>query len=289
MEKIREKVIAKYHELTNRQKIVAKFLLDEPKLVALYPAKEIGKRTQTSETTVIRLCYSLGYSGYSMLQEEIRKSFLLPKTSQDHLQELTKNLEHNDDILSRVMSQDIQYVQQMRDELDAALYANVIQAIIDAEKIIVIGLRTTYAAAHWLAYTLNIIKGDTYIYRGEMDDANYLMTEINPNWLVIALSFPRYVQETVNFIQAAKERGAKVAVITDDELSPVGRKGDMLIKVSTPKPTSLKGMPVVFSVMNALMTGVMAADSERTQRRIQTYQETSESYYSFFKYSEDDA
>ncbi|WP_243292048.1 MurR/RpiR family transcriptional regulator [Bacillus sp. FJAT-47783] len=275
-ENVFEKIRKNYNELTNRQKPVAKFILDEPKQVALHPAKKIGELTSTSETTVIRLCYALGYSGYTSLQNDIRYSLLNEKEDPlEKLKNITGDLKDVDHLVKNVIEDDVSYIQQTLQKLDMSSYHKSIKAMIEAKNIIVVGFRSSYASAHWLAYTLNIIKGNVHLFRGEMEDANYLINRVNEDYLIIALSFPRYTESTIRFVSAAKLKGAKVLAITDDELSPIGPLADLLLKVVTATPTTLKGMPVIFSLLNLLVAGVSATDKANVQQRIHEYNQTS--------------
>jgi len=240
LKRINQQIKQNYNELSQRLKLVANFIIENPKLIALYPAKEIGKLTETSETTVIRCSNALGYSGYAALQEDIRKALLLPNDN-DPLQALKRGIKTEYNVINDVMEQDIEYIKQTYMELDELLFLEAVNSIVKAKKIIVVGLRTSYAPASWLAYSLNIVKGETILFKGDIDDANYLLTEVNEDWLIVALSFQRYVEQTISFVKAAKEKGASDLTITDNELSPVGIIADLTIKVITPIPTSLKG------------------------------------------------
>lgn len=164
---------------------------------------------------------------------------------------------------------------------DNRLYSEIIEAIINAKRIVVIGLRTSYAPAHWLSYTLNVVKGNTTLYRGEIDDANYILSGIDENCLVIAISFPRYARETLSFVKAARSTGAKIFSLTDDDLSPIGRNTDFLIKVTTPEPASIKGLPTIFSILKLFVTGVMNRDKENVHKNFSKYRETSNLFRSF--------
>jgi len=97
------------------------------------------------------------------------------------------------------------------------------------------------------------------------------MSRLTEKSLVIAFSFPRYAQETVSYVRAAKDRGASVLAITDHELSPIGIMADYLLEIKTAIPTALKGMPVIFSVLNVLVNGIFANDLENVQHRIDQY------------------
>ncbi|MET3288236.1 MurR/RpiR family transcriptional regulator [Brevibacillus fluminis] len=289
MESVHERIRKSFEQLTTQQKSVAKYILDEPNQVALLPAKVIGANTGTSETTVIRLCYSLGYSGFSELQNEIRQSLLFPVIQENVVQtfhDATYDYSDSDDVISFTMEQDMAFIQKTMNGLDRRLFDQAVQAIVKAKKIVVAGGRTSYASAYWLSFALNIVKGDTHLYRGQVDDANYLISEANEDWLMIALVFPRYLQDTVQFAKAAKEKGVTIVAITDHELSPLGPFADVLLKVTTPSPTTLKGMSTIFTLLNALVSGVTQVDRERAQKRIKMYDKTSEQFYPFVQRNE---
>ncbi|WP_255668528.1 MurR/RpiR family transcriptional regulator [Brevibacillus daliensis] len=284
MENVHDRIRKHFNHLTNQQKLVAKFFLDEPKEVALHPAKVIGGFTKTSETTVIRLCYALEYSGYSELQNEIRKHLLSPVKRDSPLLKYHDSTEQGgqgSNLFIYNMEQDLIHIQQSIEQIDIQLMDRAVESIIRAKKIYVVGFRSSFAPAQWLYFTLNVVKGNTFLYQGQVDDANHYISEASKDCLVIAISFPRYVQETISFTQAAKEKGAKVLAISDDELSPIGVVADLLLKVTTPLPTTLKGMSTMFSVLNALISGVAYVDREKVQKRIRKYEEASHQFYPF--------
>src|SRR5699024_8630359 len=51
--------------------MVATFILNNLSFVATNAATEVGEKTNTSETTVIRFCYAIGLKGYAQLQREM--------------------------------------------------------------------------------------------------------------------------------------------------------------------------------------------------------------------------
>jgi len=282
---IREKVRKIYPTLTKSQKVVANFLLDDAKFIALHSAREIGEITQTSETTVIRFCYALGYSGYAVLQKDIRESFLYRQQPSSAViqaySDATANLAHERNAVQSVIEQDIIYLQQLLEDANLPGYTRAIEAILAAKHIIVVGFRSSYAPANWLSFTLNVIRGNAHLYQGAIDNANRFFVEMTSDWLVIALSFPRYAQETVAFAKAAQECGAKVLAITDNELSPIGPDADIVLKVATPQPAAMRGMATVFALLNGLVSGVAAADWQTVEERMSKYDKTGVQFYPF--------
>ncbi len=287
MEDVQERIRKYFPQLTNQQKLAAKFILEEPKEVALHPAKVVGALSGTSETTIIRLCYALSYSGYSELQNELRRT-LLDRPPQEqtlsHLRDAADELQGQEDLIALHMEQDFATIQQTLTDMGKEKLERAVASILAAKQIIVVGFRSSHAPAHWLAFALNVVRGNVRQYNGPIDDANYLLTQLDSSCLVIAFSFPRYINETIQFAQAAKEKGAVVLGITDNELSPLGPIADQLLKVTAPAPTVLVGMAALFSLLNTLVSGVVAADREQVQKRLDQYEETSRQIYPFVRH-----
>ena len=284
METVQERIRKIFPDLTNQQKLAAKYILAEPKEVALHPAKVVGALSGTSETTIIRLSYALSYSGYSELQNEIRSS-LLERVPQDKafksFLNAAEEIRGRTDLITFSMEQDVAYIRQTLGELREEQLQQAVASILAAKQIIVVGFRSSYSAAHWLTFNLNIIRGNAHLYNGPIDDVNYLIKQIDKDCLVIAFSFPRYISETILFAQAAKDKGATILGITDDELSPLGPIADQVLKVYAPSPIAIKGMASIFAMLNILVSGVVQADGEQVQKRITEYEDASLQIYPF--------
>lgn len=282
----REQIRKQYATLTMSQKNIAKFVLDKPNLVALHPAKKIGEMTNTSETTVIRFCYALGYSGYSSLQMDIKKSLLTSNHQEGPVQKYhnsTINRMNKENFIEYTLKTQIDAIQQVLYELDKEIYQKAIEMIIHAEKVMVAGFMSANIPARWLSSILNTIKGNTYLYTGAMDDANYFFTEKETEWLVILISFSRHRKETLTFMKEAKLIGAKIIAITDGELSPIASEADLMIRVNAPKPEYVKGITTIFSVMEILINGVMMMDAENAQKRLKDFDKLSSRFYPFIE------
>ncbi|EJL44075.1 RpiR family transcriptional regulator [Brevibacillus agri] len=287
---VKERIRKQYGHLTASQKIISKIALEKPSLLAIHTAKKIAELTNTSEATVIRFCYALGYSGYTELQEEIKKSLLIGDQRKGPIQKYrdTEAALTRDNYAHQVIETDIAYLQQSLQQIDYGLLHQAVQSIMAAHRIVVVGFRWCHIPAKWLFSALNAIKGNTHLYTGAVDNADYFLTEREQEWLVIALSFPRHPSETVAMVHSAKALGAKVLAITEGELSPISQAADLLLKITTPQPVATSGMPTLFSVLNVLVKGVMVHDAARVQQRLQHYDEISSKLYSFVGEEEED-
>lgn len=97
--------LKKFNELSNNEKIVAKYLLEYQGNILKLSASDISKATYTSASTTIRLSKKLGYNGWLELREAIHteKSYLerqaddidanFPFSQNDSVQKIKSKLE----------------------------------------------------------------------------------------------------------------------------------------------------------------------------------------------------
>ncbi|RAV20086.1 MurR/RpiR family transcriptional regulator [Paenibacillus contaminans] len=287
METIRSHIRKAFDSLTASQRKVAKFILEDPSRIALLSAKEVGAFTGTSETTVIRFSVVIGFTGYGMLQKEIHNALLEERKSSNPISRLgTTAASDPTDAAAYIAhrtSLNAANVERTLAELSPAALEQAVELIRSASHIAVIGLRASFAPAHWLTYSLNILRGNATLYHGGMEDGNYMLSRIQPGWLVIAISFPRYMRETHEFVKEAKRRSAQVIAITDDALSPLALLADQLLKVEieSGQPVTLQGMPAVFALLNTLTGFLTVRDHRQVQQRLDQEQALGERSFYF--------
>jgi len=285
MERIAEQIRAAFGNMTAGQRKVAEYFLADPARIALHSAKEAGELTGTSEATVFRFCRSIGYPRYSALQEAVRAELLRPKRRfadpfGAYGASAAREPEDAAEYLAHLQRQDALQVERTLAGVQPETLARAAEAIRSAAGVVVIGLRASYAAAHWFSYALNVLRGGVELYRGGSEDGQLLLSRLEPDWTVVALSFPRYMRETLDFVREAKWLRARIIAITDHELAPIALQADLLLKVEAPPPESLRGMPAVFSLLGALAGYLSVIDRERVGRRLDEYRQARE--YSFY-------
>lgn len=267
-----EKINENYPSFSSGHKKVGKYVMDHPQSVALNSASQLGQEAGVSETTVIRFCYALGYSGYSELQNEVRKHLIYQKSS---IQEYLADKEGNDPhptFFVRSLQRDMANIQTLMEKINMDDIHLAARKIYDSNNILVTGVRTSFAVAHWLSFTLNIIKGHSHLVQPGIDDINYLFTTVDSQSVFIAISFHRYSSMTLDLAELAKKQGAFVIGITDSALSPLRELSDILIPINLSTTSTIDSAPAVFSLVNAIVAGVTVIDKESIEKRREAYE-----------------
>ncbi|WP_327968112.1 MurR/RpiR family transcriptional regulator [Bacillus xiapuensis] len=267
-----ESLKGQFTTLSKSQQKIAKYLLDQPQQFAIKSAGEIGKAVGVSETTVIRFCYSLQFNGFSDLQKTIRESLLLPQSSLDQYYSNKLELVSQPHFFSNVMEQDCINIRRTAEQLDEGDFQEAVNRLIQAKQIFITGLRSSYAAAHWLSFTMGVMRENVFLYKPDTDDLLLTLDRMNEQTVFLAISFHRYLKETVKMAELAKMRGATVIGITDSSVAPISRHADVILAISQPEKSTLDAMPSLFSLLNALVANVSIQNKEQFEKRKQQYE-----------------
>ena len=111
-------------------------------------------------------------------------------------------------------------------------FEDVVNKIFEAKRIYIIGLRSSTALAEFLGFYLNIILKNVRTVSYGISDIFEQMINVGEGDLVIGIGFPRYAARTIDALDFAQDRGAKVVAITDSLLSPLAAKSRLHINCS---------------------------------------------------------
>ncbi|MFA1822281.1 MurR/RpiR family transcriptional regulator [Virgibacillus oceani] len=246
------------------KKIAASFIQD-PKLFAVYSAAEAGKQMGVSETTVIRFSHMLGYKGYKALQEDVQQHLFQKSSLSDYAetkrQGSIKDMMHNDrDNILKVIEQ------ISEEDLEKA-----VKKLSVADQVLISGVRSSHAPASWFAFALDLVIGKTRLYQPNSDDVLLRLSELTEKSVFVAFSFHRYTKDTIHMAKLAKQQGAFVITFTDSPFSPISKYADLNLAVQLSIKSTLDVAPVLFSLMNSIVSTISLRNAEDFHRRVKQF------------------
>ena len=212
---------------TNSQKLTANYLTDHMTEFAFSTLESLAEKIDVSTTTIIRFSRVLGYKGFSEMQRDIQSELKqkeslpgrladMPAISDNHL--LRESFEN--DMKNIRMTLEVQRDEDLR---------KAIEIISGAKNIYVLGMRSSFAVAHYMASQLgeikkhvNLIQSIGMIYPEEIVGAG-------EGDVCIAYLFPRYSKVAATMISWLREHGARVVLITSMNYGAVSSYGDVIL------------------------------------------------------------
>jgi DNA-binding MurR/RpiR family transcriptional regulator len=273
MDTLKISVQENYNQFSKGLKKVSKYFLTNPEAFAVNSAGQVGNQINVSETTVIRFCYALGYSGFSAFQKDVQGQLLNKHSSLHEYHSMKYEMDKDQDFSKKIMQKDAEVIYQTAERLSPEDFQRAVDQLAMADRVLVSGVRSSHAMAHWFTFTLEIIRGNVRLFRPNVDDIILRINEMDENSVFVAFSFHRYALETIHMAKEAKRQGAFVIGISDSEVAPIKDYVDVLFTVKLPVKSTLDVAPAVFSLMNSLISGVSVKNSEKFKERMEAYEQ----------------
>ncbi len=249
------------------QKLIANFILSSYDKAAFMTANRLGKTVKVSESTVVRFAADLGFSGYPAMQKALQEMIRNKLTSLQRM-EVSNDLIGDQDILSTVMQADMEKIRSTMEQTDHESFEASVQAIINARRIYVLGVRSASALASFLSFYLRLIF-DNVVHVGGMATIFEQLGRIGEGDVMIGLSFPRYSQRTVKALRFSREQGATVIAITDSAESSVARTAHHLLLAQSDMASFVDSLVAPLSMINALLVSIARQREEEVAKTLE--------------------
>lgn len=254
--------------LTTSQRKVADYILKNPLEASFMTLDQLAGVVGTSTTTVMRLSFNLGYSGYSELQKELQE-LLRNRVSPTVRLEANIRSVGNDRLLVECAEKQISNIRTTVDFLSEEITNSCLESISSARKIYIVGMRTSFAAAYYLYQGLNQILDNCEILEPGAGNQVESILDISSSDLIIAISLPRYARATVDLLTAIKNlRGAKLISITDGYTSPVASISDLVLPCAFSSLAFHNSIIGAVIIADYLITSIAMKAAKKTKQRL---------------------
>ncbi|TYR78817.1 MurR/RpiR family transcriptional regulator [Priestia megaterium] len=250
----------KFQTLSAGQKKVAEYLINHLEEAAFQTAVQIGRESGVSETTVIRLAYSLGFQSFSQMEESIQQRIMVSSSVQ--------NEKNDQDPLERVLSNEVKILKQLTQPSNVENIWKAVDVLVAADQVVIAGYRSSYGAAHWFSLMLTTLRENVRLI-SQPGEFHEVLCDLTPNSAVVVLSFPRYVEEAIDIARYAEQYNVSVIAVTDRLLSPVSELADVTLITETNVESGFNSIAPIISLLDLVLTGFQVRDPERVQKRQQ--------------------
>lgn len=275
---ILDRISEKYPSMSKSHKAIAGFIQDHYEQAVFMTAAKLGEELSISESTVVRFASGLGYEGYPQFQKALEEWV---KNKLSSVQKIGAKYGHSSqsEILSSVLNADIEKIQDTIGNLDPAAFEMAVEAILGAQKVYIIGLRSCAPLADFLHFYLNMIRGNVVLLNTtSVSETFEQMLRIDEKDVMIGISFPRYSMRTLKAMEFANDRNAKVISITDSIHSPMCLYSSCNLLARSDMVSIVDSLVAPLSVINALVVAMCLKRPQAVKKNLETLEEVWNSY-----------
>ena len=238
------------------QKRIASYILQNYDKAAFMTASKLGKLVGVSESTVVRFASVLGYDGYPSMQRALQEMIRSRLTSTQRIQQAGELLDQQD-VLGAVLNSDMENLREMEAQADRREFDEVVERIRKARHIYILGVRSSSFVAGYLNFYMHLMfENVTLVQTNAAGEILEQLFRIGPEDVLLAISFPRYSKVTINTVQFARDRGATIIAVTDNDLSPIYQMADAALLAPCEMISFVDSMVAPVSILNALLVAL---------------------------------
>ncbi|HOO49399.1 MAG: MurR/RpiR family transcriptional regulator [Saccharofermentanaceae bacterium] len=247
---------SKYEEMSKGHKAIAKYILESYDEAAYMTAARLGEITGVSESTVVRFTMELGFDGYPHFQRMLKEELKTTLTSVQRLN-YTERFENDEQAVLSIMQADMDNLKETINEISVDAFSNAVQTILGAKKIYLMGLRSSSPLSSFMHFYMTVLFDDVvHIHSSSANEVFEQILPITENDVMIGISFPRYSQRTINSMDYAKKKGAKVIVITDKDNTAMTKSADIKLFAKSSMASFVDSLAAPLSLINALLVSL---------------------------------
>ncbi|MFJ5510606.1 MurR/RpiR family transcriptional regulator [Pectobacterium jejuense] len=275
MMQIDERLRDRYSELSPQEQRVADFIFDHFDDLISYNSAELARLSGVSKATVSRLFKRLGYPSYRDMRDELRtlrQSGMPLADNRDAVQGNT--------LLARHYKQEMANLTQWINQIDPVQFGAVIQALMQAQRLCLIGLRNSYPVALHLRQQLLQIRQQVTLLAQPGQTLSEELVDLTEQDVVIVVAFrrrPRLIQPLLAQLQ---KRGVPVLLLCEPQVSTLMSLATWSLCVPLDSVSAFdsysSAMSLVNVISNALLHEMLRDGRQRIHQIVDLYGELDE-------------
>lgn len=271
-------------EMSKGQKLIANYIINHYDKAAFMTAAKLGEIVGVSESTVVRFAAEMGYDGYPRLQKVLQELIKSKLTSVQRM-EVSSNRISEANILKSVLQSDMEKIKITLEEIDQKSFNNIIESILKANRIYILGVRSSAPLASFLGFYFNLIFNNVrLVHTTSVSEMFEQILNISEDDVVIGISFPRYSKRTIKAMQFSKSQGSTVIAITDSHESPLALCADHCLTARSDMASFVDSLVAPLSVINALIVAIGMRKREHIYETFEKLEKIWDEYQVYEKY-----
>ena len=225
-----DRLDAIYGYLNGMQRRIAEHWRTHAARVAEQSAEETADQLGITADDLTQMAQIMGYLDYTQLQADLRESLLDGGTVP---QRVSSALQMQMDQLCAQLENDRNNLEKTMQLLPPEAIGRSISMLQQANKIWILGLRTSFSLAYYSYLRLSRVREQVNLVHATGLEYPEELSEIGTGDVLLAYLFPRYSKMTANLILLARGQGAKVLLVTDERAESLDAYADLMLPCFT--------------------------------------------------------
>lgn len=243
--------IARRHpELPDRLQRIAEHAVQHPNDFALSTVSALAQRIGVQPSAVVRFANTLGYDGYSNMQQVFRARLVIA-AAPSYRERISAMAAKGDgdgraqrpsDVLAQFVSDDIAALELLYQAIPARRLERAVTLLAKAQTIYLLAQGRSFPVAYYLDYALTRLDLKSHLLDGVGGLVHQRVRAIATRDTLVVVSFKDYAPEVVRVATEITARGVPVVAVTDSPLSPVASLATVSLEIAEAKERPFRSL-----------------------------------------------
>ena len=274
-------ITAEYPNLSSGFQKIARYVTQNPNVVALDSISLIASKCNTHPSSLVRFAQEFGYSGFKEMQAVFQTRLATAAPGfRERVKALDGELSRNASSGNRghlrdLVVRDIAALQDLLERVPEQDLAMAAKLLTKANTIYIAGQLRSEPLASLFRYLLTMLHCRVVLLDPSGGLAPEMAETMETRDVLVTISFRHYAQEVVAITELAARKSVPVIAISDSQLSPLAKDATVLFTVPEDEYTFSRSLAAPVCLIQCLAVAVagILQQSRETKPRIPTVTE----------------
>lgn len=274
---------SRFEHLSPELQRAARWVRDHPAELGLQSMRQSAHAASVSPATMTRLARALGLDSFEAMRRPSMAAFALSVARGAGTQDAPAAVLAVDATLGRMRQSQAGNLASAYDRNPSPQLRAAAQSILAARDVIFLGLRASFGIAYHLHYSCDWLRPGVRLATDAGGAWGDQVLALTPEDLLVVVSQAPYTRQTVEAVQAARQRQVPVLALTDSPLSPLARLAQQSLLFEAASPTFFHSMAGAQALAEALMACVAEQGGLAVKKRLTERQQSLQHAHAYWE------
>ena len=210
--------------------------------IAFSTIADIAQKADVPPSTIIRFAQQFGYTGFNEMKQLFRQSVIEETSDYTDRLRITRELggqksekKNPEQILHEFSHHSSVALETLAATTSSEDLDKAARLLMRANNIYIIGMGRSFGVASYFTYALNKLNCNAFLVNGLGGTPQDQIKMIEPDDVLVAISFSPYAESAITTSQEMAARGIKQIAITDQHISPLAAQSEVCFVVKETK------------------------------------------------------
>lgn len=274
---------SRFEHLSPELQRAARWVRDHPAELGLQSMRQSAHAASVSPATMTRLARALGLDSFEAMRRPSMAAFALSVARGAGTQDAPAAVLAVDATLGRMRQSQAGNLASAYDRNPSPQLRAAAQSILAARDVIFLGLRASFGIAYHLHYSCDWLRPGVRLATDAGGAWGDQVLALTPEDLLVVVSQAPYTRQTVEAVQAVRQRQVPVLALTDSPLSPLARLAQQSLLFEAASPTFFHSMAGAQALAEALMACVAEQGGPAVKKRLTERQQSLQHAHAYWE------